>query len=102
MDQAKGGGGQQLFFLAATGRFFYEGRGVPLAEKYCVALANQPLAQEGDLRTLAGAIHPLHNKEPPGILMQSICFHDKSFFPACNPASRRGCKEVYRKSLKVT
>src|SRR5579884_3117086 len=49
MDEAEGGGGQQLLFLAFAGCLLYQRRGVPFAKEHRIPLADQPLTQQGNL-----------------------------------------------------
>jgi len=69
VDEAEGGGGEEILFLALAGGGFDQGGGVPLAEEDLEALQFEPAFEEIDLGRLAGAVEAFDGDEAAGITL---------------------------------
>jgi hypothetical protein len=66
VDQAEGGGREQLAFLALARRAFDQVGRVPFAEKNLEPLQLQPAFEQIDLRRFARAVETFHRNQTAG------------------------------------
>src|SRR5205085_7412242 len=69
VNERKGERGEQVLALGAPRRVAHDRRGVPLAVDDRIALAAQPLGEQGELRALPRTVDALDDEQSPRIRM---------------------------------
>src|SRR5262249_43911954 len=87
VQQAEGGGGEQVLLLAAPHRTPHQQRGIPLGEERLVAARQEPAVEQAELGRLAGPVDAFDDDELAGIRMRLGQHRRVSYGPTRNSAS---------------